>query len=296
MPKIRDFDPLKKRPLKTFEDRDVAPLHPKIPREAASENAHERRYRKAPQGNDFSFVLVNEGSQAPATPGAGAQAAIRVVDLLSMASGLHWTATEVRRTKQPFSHTGSASRKDRAGGLRRGRGAGLGQDAVRRGAGGGPRPRGLVGVQQHGGAGPRGAKRRDPLNARAELSSRSSREEKQAEQPRRRFWRACCAARPARTRCQQAKARQKLTDRSRKHGCTVLQANAKSLDGSQQNTWVCCTATVEVAFAHRALFEPIGLGYPRGAVGWIRDFAGNPTMYDGLQLGCRGLARMAYPP
>ena len=26
MPKIRDFDPLKKRPLKTFEDRDVAPL------------------------------------------------------------------------------------------------------------------------------------------------------------------------------------------------------------------------------------------------------------------------------
>ena len=46
-----------------------------------------------------------------------------------------------------------------------------------------------------------------------------------------------------------------------------------------------------VAFAQRHLFGPIGLGTD---VVWNRDEAGNPTMYDGVQLGCRGLARVAY--
>jgi CubicO group peptidase (beta-lactamase class C family) len=66
-------------------------------------------------------------------------------------------------------------------------------------------------------------------------------------------------------------------------GVQVLQAVLRNATGEDP-----------VAFAQRNLFGPIGLGYPSTEVSWLRDGAGNPTMYDGVQLGCRGLARMAY--
>jgi len=47
-------------------------------------------------------------------------------------------------------------------------------------------------------------------------------------------------------------------------------------------------------FAQEHLFSKIGLGFPHEAVGWYRDQVGHPTVFDGVQLGCRTLARMGY--
>jgi len=47
-------------------------------------------------------------------------------------------------------------------------------------------------------------------------------------------------------------------------------------------------------FAQQHLFSKIGLGYPHDTVGWYRDDVGHVTTYDGIQLGCRALARMGH--
>jgi len=48
-------------------------------------------------------------------------------------------------------------------------------------------------------------------------------------------------------------------------------------------------------FAQQHLFSSIRLSYPgNGPVGWYKDQAGNAQVFDGVQLSCRGLARMGH--